>query len=95
MRIAEAGVPMAFHAGLSGVNHYGKLWGTGGGGGGGFTAFSHQVFPMVAFADRGISDTFAALICHGVLERFPTLNGLAPGQGLSPGDKVKLVVAGR
>ena len=71
--IAEAGVPMALHAGLSGVNHYGKLWRTGGGGGGGFTAFSHQVFPMVAFADRGISDTFAALICHGVLERFPTL----------------------
>ncbi len=71
--IAEAGVPMAFHAGLSGVNHYGKLWRTGVGGGGGFTAFSHQVFPMVAFADRGISDTFAALICHGVLERFPAL----------------------
>jgi predicted TIM-barrel fold metal-dependent hydrolase len=71
--IAEAGVPMALHAGLSGVNHYGKLWRTGSGGGGGFTAFSHQVFPMVAFADRGISDTFAALICHGVLERFPAL----------------------
>jgi predicted TIM-barrel fold metal-dependent hydrolase len=71
--IAEAGVPMALHAGLSGVNHYGKLWRTGEGGGGGFTAFSPQVFPMVAFADRGISDTFAALICHGVLERFPAL----------------------
>jgi predicted TIM-barrel fold metal-dependent hydrolase len=31
------------------------------------------VFPLVAFQDRGISDTFAALICHGVLERFPNL----------------------
>lgn len=72
--IAEAGVPMAFHAGLSGVSHYGSFWRTGGGGGGGgFSAFSHSVFPMVAFADRGISDTFAALICHGVLERFPSL----------------------
>jgi predicted TIM-barrel fold metal-dependent hydrolase len=75
-RIAEAGVPMAFHAGLSGVNAYGKVWRVsepGRGGGGGFSAFQHSVFPMVAFADRSISDTFAALICHGVFERFPTL----------------------
>ena len=74
-RIAEAGVPLALHAGLSGISQYGKLWRTssGGDGGGGFSAFQHAVFPMVAFQDRGISDTFAALICHGVLERFPTL----------------------
>jgi predicted TIM-barrel fold metal-dependent hydrolase len=73
-RIAEAGVPLALHAGLSGVAHYGSFWRTGSGGGsGGFTAFQHAVFPMVAFQDRGISDTFAALICHGVLERFPAL----------------------
>ena len=73
-RIAEAGVPLAFHAGLSGVGHYGRFWRTGGAGdGGGFTAFKHAVFPMVAFQDLGISHTFAALICHGVLERFPTL----------------------
>jgi predicted TIM-barrel fold metal-dependent hydrolase len=74
-RIAEAGVPLAFHAGLSGVGHYGRFWRTSGAGGdtGGFTAFKHAVFPMVAFQDLGISHTFAALICHGVLERFPTL----------------------
>jgi predicted TIM-barrel fold metal-dependent hydrolase len=72
--IAESGVPLALHAGLSGVSQYGSLWRTGSpAGGGGFSAFQHSVFPMVAFADRGISDTFAALICHGVLERFPTL----------------------
>jgi predicted TIM-barrel fold metal-dependent hydrolase len=71
--IAEAGVPMALHAGLSGVGQYGSFWRTGGGSGGGFSAFQHAVFPMVAFQDRGISDTFAALICHGVLERFPNL----------------------
>jgi predicted TIM-barrel fold metal-dependent hydrolase len=72
--IAEAGVPLALHAGLSGVAHYGDLWRTGSrGGGGGFTAFRHAAFPLVAFSDRGISDTFAALICHGVLDRFPAL----------------------
>jgi predicted TIM-barrel fold metal-dependent hydrolase len=73
-QLNEAGIPVSLHAGLSGVSQYGKLWRTGDtGGAGGFSAFQHSVFPMVAFADRGISDTFAALICHGVLERFPNL----------------------
>jgi predicted TIM-barrel fold metal-dependent hydrolase len=73
-RINEAGIPLAIHAGLSGVSQYGKLWGTGAErGGGGFEGFKHASFPLVAFQDRGISDTFAALICHGVLERFPNL----------------------
>jgi predicted TIM-barrel fold metal-dependent hydrolase len=73
-RINEAGIPVALHAGLSGVAQYGKLWGTGAGrGGGGFEGFKHAAFPLVAFQDRGISDTFAALICHGVLERFSNL----------------------
>jgi predicted TIM-barrel fold metal-dependent hydrolase len=70
----EAGIPVALHAGLSGVSRYGKLWGVGGdAGAGGFEGFKHAVFPLVAFQDRSISDTLAALICHGVLERFPNL----------------------
>jgi predicted TIM-barrel fold metal-dependent hydrolase len=75
-QLDEAGVPMALHAGLSGVGQYGKLWRTddpGAGTGGDFEGFKHAVFPLVAFQDRGISDTFAALVCHGVLERFPNL----------------------
>lgn len=68
----EAGVLVALHAGLSGSGQYGKLWRTGGTTGD-FEAFRHDVFPLVAFADRSISDTFAALICHGVFERFPNL----------------------
>lgn len=72
--IAESGVPLVLHAGLSGVSHYGRFWRSGApSGDGGFEGFKHAAFPLVAFADRGISDTFAALICHGVLERFPTL----------------------
>lgn len=72
-QLAEAGVPLALHAGLSGAAQYGKLWDTGGGGGGDFEGFKHAAFPLVAFQDRGISDTFAALVCHGVLTRFPNL----------------------
>jgi predicted TIM-barrel fold metal-dependent hydrolase len=72
--IAESGVPLVLHAGLSGVSHYGRFWRSGApSGDGGFEGFKHAAFPLVAFADRGISDTFAALICHGVLERFPAL----------------------
>ncbi|MCU1355768.1 MAG: Amidohydrolase [Acidimicrobiales bacterium] len=70
----DAGIPMALHAGLSGITAYGKLWGTGApAAGGGFEGFKHATFPLVAFQDRGISDTFAALLCHGVLDRFPNL----------------------
>lgn len=69
----EGGIPLALHAGLSGVAQYGKLWATGEQGSGDFEGFKHAVFPLVAFQDRGISDTFAAFICHGVLERFPNL----------------------
>jgi predicted TIM-barrel fold metal-dependent hydrolase len=71
-QLNEAGIPMALHAGLSGVSQYGKLWDTGEASGQ-FEGFKHSVFPMVAFQDRGISDTFAALICHGVFERHPNL----------------------
>jgi len=73
--IAEAGVPMVLHAGLSGVSHYGRFWRNqpAGGGGGGFEGFKHAAFPLVAFADRGISDTLAAMVCHGLFERHPAL----------------------
>lgn len=71
-RLAEAEVPLALHAGLSGTAQYGKLWGTAEQTGQ-FEGFKHSTFPLVAFADRGIADTLAALICHGVFERFPRL----------------------
>lgn len=75
-QLAEAGVPMVLHAGLSGVSHYGRYWRVSeptDGGGGSFEGFKHASFPLVAFADRGISDTLASMVCHGLLERFPTL----------------------
>ena len=72
--LAEAGVPLVLHAGLSGVNHYGRFWRTeSSGGGGGFAGFMHATFPMAAFADRGIADSLTAMVCHGVFERHPGL----------------------
>lgn len=72
--INESGVPLAVHAGLTGVSHYGSFWRSGTeGGGGGFEGFKHASFPLVAFQDRGISDYLAALFCHGVMDRFPNL----------------------
>ena len=69
-RLEEADTLVAFHAGLSGTSQYGKVWESGSSQ---FEAFRHSAFPLVAFADRTISDTFAALICHGAFCRFPGL----------------------
>jgi hypothetical protein len=69
-RLEEAGVPLAVHAGLGGTAQYGKIWEPPRGQ---FEGFRHSPFPVVAFADRTIADTFAAVICHGVLDRFPSL----------------------
>ena len=77
-RLEEADVPVAFHAGLSGTSQYGKVWESGPAQ---FEAFRHSSFPLVAFADRTISDTFAALICHGVFCRFPGLRILSIENG--------------
>ncbi len=69
-RLQEAGIPLAIHAGLGGTAQYGKIWEPTTGQ---FEGFRHSPFPVVAFADRTIADTFAAMICHGVLDRFPDL----------------------
>ncbi len=69
-RLQEAGVPLAIHAGLGGTAQYGKIWEPSRGQ---FEGFRHSPFPVVAFADRTIADTLAAILCHGVLDRFPDL----------------------
>jgi predicted TIM-barrel fold metal-dependent hydrolase len=69
-RLEDAGVPVALHAGLSGTSQYVKFWEQGGGQ---FEAFRHSAFPLVAFEDRGIAESLAALICHGAFGRFPRL----------------------
>ncbi|HXX49558.1 MAG TPA: amidohydrolase family protein [Myxococcota bacterium] len=68
-RAQEAGVVIAFHGGDHGYNKYADDWGEGGD----FRAFAGTPLRGLISADRAPFDTFAALICHGVFERFPGL----------------------
>jgi len=68
-RAQEAGVVVAFHGGDSGYNRYAEDWGEGAD----FRAFVSTPLRGLITADRAPFDTFAALICHGVFERFPRL----------------------
>ena len=68
-RAQEAGVVVAFHGGDSGYNRYAEDWGEGAD----FRAFVGTPLRGLITADRAPFDTFAALICHGVFDRFPSL----------------------
>jgi len=68
-RAQEAGVLVAFHGGDHGYNKYADDWGEGGD----FRAFAGTPLRGLVSADRAPFDTFAALICHGVFDRFPGL----------------------
>jgi predicted TIM-barrel fold metal-dependent hydrolase len=70
-RLAEAGIPVAFHLGDSGNNAMlGAPWG----GAEDFAPFREpDLFAQVIIGDRAIHDTMASLIVHGVFKRHPTL----------------------
>jgi predicted TIM-barrel fold metal-dependent hydrolase len=70
-RLAEAGVPVAFHLGDSGYNAMlGAPWG----GAEDFAPFREpDVLGQVIIGDRAIHDTMASLIVHGVFKRHPSL----------------------
>ena len=70
-RLAEAGIPVAFHLGDSGYNRcIGAAWG----GHDRFEPFLRSdVLDGVVIDDRAIYDTMASLIVHGVFFRHPTL----------------------
>jgi predicted TIM-barrel fold metal-dependent hydrolase len=68
-RVQEAGIFVSFHASDSGYDRFVRMWE---GGRGEFLGFVHTPFKTcVSVLDRAISDTVAALICHGVFDRFP------------------------
>ena len=68
-RLAEAGTLVAYHSGESGYHRYAVEWGESSE----MEAFRHNPFTNITSADRPIYDTMAALICHGVFARHPSL----------------------
>jgi predicted TIM-barrel fold metal-dependent hydrolase len=68
-RVQEAGIFVSFHASDSGYDRYVRMWE---GGRSEYLGFVHTPFKTcLALLDRAISDTMAALVCHGVFDRFP------------------------
>jgi predicted TIM-barrel fold metal-dependent hydrolase len=69
-RLAEAGVPVAFHLGDSGYNSFTAMWG----GAARFEAYAKgSVLSSVLVSDRAIHDTMASMVVDGVFHRHPTL----------------------
>jgi predicted TIM-barrel fold metal-dependent hydrolase len=70
-RLAEAGIPVAFHLGDSGYLTYSAAWG----GASEFEPFGKKSDPLDSLLvdDRAIYDTMASLVTHGVFHRHPTL----------------------
>jgi predicted TIM-barrel fold metal-dependent hydrolase len=70
-RLAEAGIPVAFHLGDSGYN---RIVASGWGASATFEGFGNMdIFSRILVADRAIHDTIASLIVHGVFKRHPSL----------------------
>jgi predicted TIM-barrel fold metal-dependent hydrolase len=68
-RVQEAGIFVSFHASDSGYDRLVRMWE---GGRSEYLGFVHTPLKTcIALLDRAISDTMAALICHGVFDRFP------------------------
>ncbi|HVH18938.1 MAG TPA: amidohydrolase family protein [Myxococcota bacterium] len=69
-RVADAGLFVCLHASDSGYDRVTQWWT--GGEGNEFLAFERNTFQaMMDLLGRAISDSIAALICHGVFERHP------------------------
>jgi predicted TIM-barrel fold metal-dependent hydrolase len=69
-RLAEAGVPVAFHLGDSGYNGFAAAWGAAGT----FEGFGQvDVLSRLVVSDRAIHDTLGSMIIHGVFHRHPKL----------------------
>lgn len=68
-RIAEAGLTVGIHGGDGGMAAYVANWEPTGA----MEAFRATPFAMTATHERQIADTLAALVCHGLFDRFPKL----------------------
>ncbi len=66
-RVDEAGITVGIHSGDAGYGRYINDWEPFGE----FESFRYSAFRSVLTADRAPYETMAALICHGVFDRFP------------------------
>lgn len=67
-RVEEAGIFVSMHASDSGYDRFVRMWE----GGKEFLAFVPTPLKQcLAVQDRAIADALAALVCHGVFDRFP------------------------
>lgn len=76
-RLAEAGVPVAFHLSDSGYTSLSGLWG----GPADYDPFHLDPFTKLVISDRAIHDTIGALILHGAFERHPALKVMSIENG--------------
>jgi len=68
-RVAEAGITVAFHGGDSGYGRYFADWGEGGD----VESFKGSAWKSVVGGSRAPFDAMAALVCHGLFQRFPRI----------------------
>jgi predicted TIM-barrel fold metal-dependent hydrolase len=67
--VVDADILVSMHASDSGYTRYQNDWT----GPAEMLPFQHNAFKYLTMGDRVIEDTMAALLCHGVLTRFPDL----------------------
>ncbi len=67
-RVNEAGITVAYHSGDNGYNKFADEWGVGGE----FKSFDYDTLRM-CLSPSALLDTLAALICHGLFDRFPRI----------------------
>ena len=67
--VNESGVTVGVHSGDAGYGRYINDWEPFGE----FESFRHAPFRTVVGADRAPYETMAALVCHGVFDRFPNV----------------------
>jgi predicted TIM-barrel fold metal-dependent hydrolase len=68
-RVNESGITVAMHGGDSGYGRYFADWGEGGD----IESFKMSPWKSVVGATRAPFDTMAALVCHGLFQRFPRI----------------------
>jgi predicted TIM-barrel fold metal-dependent hydrolase len=79
-RVAEAGIFVSMHASDSGYDRIARMWQ----GGTEFRPFEPDPLKlMLGFSARAISDSLAALICHGVFDRHPRVRVASIENGCS------------